>query len=66
MKQSFKNIALLALVMISMFSFVHAQTSTLVSIDGGGKLVYAADAKGNKVPDFSGVGYNNSERPISC
>ena len=38
-----------------------AQTSTLVSLDSTGKLVYAPDAKGNTVPDFSGVGYKNGE-----
>ncbi|TKB98685.1 hypothetical protein [Pedobacter cryophilus] len=41
-----------------------AQTSNLVSIDVNGKLTYAADSKGNKVPDFSGVGYMNSELAI--
>lgn len=41
-----------------------AQTSTLVSLDSTGKLVYTPDAKGNKVPDFSGVGYKNGEVAI--
>ena len=41
-----------------------AQTSTLVSLDSTGKLVYAPDAKGNTVPDFSGVGYKNGEVTI--
>jgi hypothetical protein len=41
-----------------------AQTSSLVSIDTNGKLVYTPDSKGNIVPDFSGVGYMNSESPI--
>lgn len=43
---------------------LNAQTTTLVSIGSNGKLVYTPDAKGNKVPDFSGVGYMNSEAPI--
>ncbi|MDP4290586.1 MAG: T9SS type A sorting domain-containing protein [Bacteroidota bacterium] len=38
--------------------------SSLVSYDTNGKLVYKADAKGNTVPDFSGVGYKNSEANI--
>ena len=46
------------------FQFSDAQTSTLVSVGSNGKLVYTADSKGNKVPDFSGVGYLNSESPI--
>ncbi len=42
----------------------YAQTSTLVSVGMDGHLVYTADAKGNIVPDFSAVGYKNSEAPI--
>ena len=42
----------------------HAQTSSLVSVGTNGRLVYTADAKGNVVPDFSAVGYRNSEAPI--
>ena len=41
-----------------------AQTSTLVSIDSTGKLTYTPDSKGNTLPDFSGVGYMNSEVAI--
>ena len=41
-----------------------AQTSALVAIGSNGKLVYTADIKGNVIPDFSGVGYMNSEAPI--
>ena len=46
----------------SAFSF--AQTSSLVSIGANGKLNYSPDSKGNIVPDFSGVGYMNSESAI--
>ena len=42
----------------------YAQTSSLVSVGTNGRLVYSADAKGNVVPDFSAVGYMNSEVPI--
>jgi hypothetical protein len=41
-----------------------AQTSSLVSVGTNGRLNYTADAKGNTVPDFSGVGYMNSEFAI--
>lgn len=41
-----------------------AQTSKLVSVDSNGRLIYTPDSKGNVVPDFSGVGYMNSEAPI--
>ena len=42
----------------------HAQTSSLVALGSNGHLVYTADVKGNVVPDFSAVGYMNSEAPI--
>lgn len=42
----------------------YAQTSSLVSVGTNGRLVYTADAKGNVVPDYSAVGYMNSEVPI--
>ena len=42
----------------------HAQTSSLVSVGNNGKIVYTPDSKGNVVPDFSGVGYMNSEASI--
>lgn len=41
-----------------------AQTTSLVSVDTNGKLIYTPDSKGNVVPDFSGVGYMNSESVI--
>jgi len=41
-----------------------AQTTSLISVDSNGKLIYIPDSKGNIVPDFSGVGYMNSESPI--
>ena len=53
---------LLFLVVVQGTSY--AQTSTLVSVGTNGHLVYTADAKGNIVPDFSAVGYKNSEAPI--
>lgn len=42
----------------------HAQTSSLVTVGTNGHLVYTPDANGNIVPDFSAVGYRNSEAPI--
>ena len=42
----------------------YAQMSSLVSVGSNGRLVYTADIKGNVVPDFSAVGYMNSEVPI--
>jgi len=45
-------------------SNLSGQTSTLVSLNANGSLVYTADEKGNVIPDFSGVGYQNSEAQI--
>jgi len=42
----------------------HAQISSLVAVGTNGHLVYTPDANGNVVPDFSAVGYMNSEAPI--
>lgn len=41
-----------------------AWASELVSLDAGGKLVYASDPEGNRIADFSYAGYHNSERRI--
>ncbi len=41
-----------------------AQTTTLVTRGADGRLVYAASATGDIVPDYSGVGYKNGEEPI--
>lgn len=57
-----KHKFLLSILLIGKFAF--SQTTSLVSLDTNGKLVYTADSKGNKIPDFSGVGYMNSEEPI--
>ncbi len=47
-----------------MAPLIQSQTTSLVSIDAAGKLTYKADSKGTIIPDFSGVGYQNSEKPI--
>lgn len=49
---------------ILMTPFAYSQTSTLISVGADGKLIYKADSKGTVLPDFSGVGYQNSEKPI--
>ena len=60
------NYFLVSLVLILVFvqGTSYAQTTALVSVGTNGHLVYTADAKGNIVPDFSAVGYKNSEAPI--
>jgi hypothetical protein len=55
---------LILLIIVLLQGNSHAQTSSLVSVGTNGRLVYTADVKGNVVPDFSSVGYLNSEAPI--
>ena len=67
MKNIFCIFKFFTLVFALAFTAVHiatAQVSSLVYFGVDGKLVCTADAKGNKVPDFSGVGYKNSEEDI--
>ena len=59
-----KNYLLVFLTIVVLQVNSNAQTSTLVSVGPDGKLVYTPDSKGNVVPDFSAVGYMNSEAPI--
>jgi len=63
MKKYLKSTLLLLYLLISL-QVVTAQTSTLVAVGNNGKLIYTPDSKGNVIPDFSGVGYMNSESPI--
>lgn len=63
MKNKLKTLLLLIQYMLAL-PYLQAQTSTLVSVGANGKLVYTADSKGNTIPDFSGVGYLNSEVAI--
>lgn len=51
-------------IFMLMFQFSMGQTSTLVNVGAGGHLSYTSDIKGNKIPDYSGVGYMNSELPV--
>ena len=60
-----KQTKILIFLLLSIgFQSVQSQTTTLVSIDSNGKLTYKPDLKGTVIPDFSGVGYQNSEKPI--
>jgi len=61
--KTLKSHSLLFILILNVFCCI-AQTSSLVSVGSNGKLVYTADVKGNVIPDYSGVGYRNSETPI--
>ncbi|MFZ4105954.1 T9SS type A sorting domain-containing protein [Flavobacterium sp.] len=63
MKNNYFLVSLLILL-FEVQATSYAQTSTLVSVGTNGHIVYTADIKGNIVPDFSAVGYKNSESPI--
>jgi hypothetical protein len=43
---------------------VERETSQLFSLDSSGKLVCLKDAKGNRLPDFSHVGYHSGEKAL--
>lgn len=63
MKINFASFCSLLLITL-FFQISIAQTTSLISVDSNGKLIYTPDSKGNIAPDFSGVGYMNSESPI--
>lgn len=63
MKNKLKYCSLFLLLTMFFFEGI-SQTSSLVSVGSNGRLVYTPDSKGNVIPDFSGVGYMNSESPI--
>lgn len=61
------NFRMFTLVLILTSLLCHtsvAQQSSWVYFKSDGKLLYVPDNKGNIVPDFSGVGYMNSEADI--
>lgn len=45
-------------------TIVERGASTWVRLDESGRLVYGTDDRGNRIPDFSDVGYHGGERPI--
>lgn len=57
------SIILTALI-VFIYSSSFAQSTKLIQLNNNGQLVYTADEKGNTIPDFSGVGYKNSETTI--
>lgn len=63
MNKSRINLFLLILIVFTQ-GIICAQTSSLVSVGTDGHLIYTSDSNGNKVPDFSAVGYKNSEVAI--
>lgn len=64
MKNLKKYLFCLFIVLTFGFQLIQSQTTTLVSFDANGKLTYKPDSKGTVIPDFIGVGYQNSEKPI--
>ena len=58
------TIYFLLILIVLLQGITYAQTSSLVSMGSNGNLIYTPDSRGNVVPDFSAVGYMNSEAPI--
>lgn len=57
--------ALLALQsLLKAQTIVELDTSKQYRLDSSGKLEYSNDAKGNRLPDFSQVGYHSGEKAI--
>jgi hypothetical protein len=56
------NIIFLSNMLFAQLLF--GQTTSLISVGTNGRLVYTTDINGNKIPDFSGVGYMNGEVAI--
>ena len=42
----------------------HRGACNLYHLDPSGELVYSKDPKGNRLPDFSHVGYHSGEKAI--
>ena len=59
-----KKTSVISLIVFLALQSIICQTTTLVSIDANGKLTYKPDVVGTVIPDFSGVGYKNSEVSI--
>jgi hypothetical protein len=49
---------------LSAQTIVEQGHSKVVSLNASGKLIYAKDSKGNRLPDFSHVGYHSCEKAI--
>lgn len=63
-----KRVALIFSLTVAVFLPVRAQKKAIpklpVYTDAAGKLLYTADALGNRIPDFSFCGYKAGEMPI--
>lgn len=66
MNRPFERIILTMLLLLSAI-LAGSQSAHLVYYNDLKELVYTADSRGNRIPDFSLVGYRNGEYPIpSC
>src|SRR5215204_5107009 len=55
---------LAALVLVSFTFAALAQKNPIITSSRDGKLAYAADERGNRIPDFSTSGYAGGDRAI--
>jgi hypothetical protein len=66
MFSKFISAILIVLTVTVVYSFDHSRKwqSKFVYLDNNGRLAYAADEKGNILPDFSHVGYYHGDKEI--
>ena len=57
-------VAIAFLFLCQLLSAQQGWSSKYVELNKKKQLVYAADEKGNTLPDFSGVGYNKNRKPL--
>jgi hypothetical protein len=65
-KHDFRVFLILLLLSSPLFSktYVEKGESSLVKLSPDGRLIYQKDDKGNRIPDFSMVGYHFGEKDI--
>ncbi len=65
-KKAFNSKKVLVIISSALLfiQFAMGQTSSLVSVGSNERLAYTTDSKGNKIPDYSAVGYMNGEAAI--
>jgi hypothetical protein len=59
-----RSLTLLLLCSLAVYGQKPAKPVLPLSLGSDGKLAYAADDKGNRIPDFSYGGFEKSEKPI--
>ena len=64
MKRSYSFAPVLVAAMASSLLAAPSKEPPPISLGADGKLTYATDSQGNRIPDFSHCGYAGGDRPI--